>query len=221
MIDIRIAADFAERSISVHLGCIDCAVVVGEGDAALTEALDATIAAAAGAVEATPIAEWPAVAETRRAYKALGKDPSRYRPSAEALLRRIKQGKGLYRVNTVIDVNNLISVRTGFSIGTYTVERVTPPVTLRRGGDDETYQGIGKGPINLAGLPIVADAGGPFGSPTSDSERTAVGSETGRILMVLFGFGPVTGLEEAVDLACRELQAHAAATDVETAFISG
>ena len=219
MIHIRLASDFANRSIDVRLACLACAVAVGGGDGALEDALNAAIGHATREIAATPIAEWPAVAATRRAYKALGKDPSRYRPSAEALLRRIKQGKGLYRVNNVIDVNNLISIRTGFSIGTYTGKRLAPPVTLRPAGDGETYQGIGKGPVNLTGLPVLADANGPFGSPTSDSERTAVGDASDRIVMVIFGFAAATGLDAALRMAGRELETHAGARDIETAII--
>jgi DNA/RNA-binding domain of Phe-tRNA-synthetase-like protein len=219
MIDISIASDFPDRSIDVRLACLACAVDVGAGGGALEDALNAAIDDAAREISVTPIAEWPAIAATRRAYKALGKDPSRYRPSAEALLRRVKQGKGLYRVNNVIDVNNLISVRTGFSIGTYTENRIAPPVILRPAGDGETYEGIGKGPINLTGLPVLSDSGGPFGSPTSDSERTAVGAASRRIVMVLFGFASPANLDAALDLARRELETHAAARDIETAIL--
>jgi len=157
---IEISDDFTARGLTVRLGCVEAAVAVGPGGADLEAALDAAAEALPARLAGTPIAELPAVAATRRAYRALGKDPARYRPAAEALMRRVKQGKGLYRVNNVVDVNNLISLRTGFSIGTYDLERVRPPLLFRRAGEGETYAGIGRGPLNLEGLPVFADAAG-------------------------------------------------------------
>lgn len=188
---IEIAADFASVGIEVGLGWIVAEVGVAVGDPALEGALDEAVAAAAGRLEGGRAQDVPAVAATRRAYQVLGKDPARYRPAAEALLRRVAQGKGLFRINNVVEVNNLLSLETGFSIGTYDRARLTPPVVFRRGRMGETYEGIGRGPLNLEGLPVFADGLGPFGSPTSDSARSMVQRETTRILMVIIGFAPV------------------------------
>jgi len=103
----------------------------------------------------------------------------------------VAQGKGLFRVNNVVEVNNLLSLETGFSIGVYDLAKLAPPIVLRRGRAGEAYEGIGRGPLNLEGLPIFADARGPFGSPTSDSVRSMVTRVTERVLMVLTGFVPV------------------------------
>ena len=106
---------------------------------------------------------------SRKAYKALGKEPSRYRVSSEALIRRILQGKGLYRINNVVDTNNLISIETGYSVGSYDLENLHGNINFRIGNIGEKYQGIGKEMINIENLPVFADDFGAYGSPTSSS----------------------------------------------------
>ena len=196
---IEVAPDFVRAGIGVGLGWIVAEVGVAAVDPALERALDEAVAAAAVRLEGSRAQDVPAVVATRRAYQALGKDPARYRPAAEALLRRVAQGKGLFRINNVVEVNNLLSLETGFSIGTYDLVKLQPPLVFRPGRPRETYEGIGRGPLNLEDLPILADALGPFGSPTSDSARSMVSNETTRILMVLIGFAPV--VVEAAHLA--------------------
>ena len=141
----------------------------------------------------------PALAATRVAYKALGKDPSRYRPSAEALLRRVVKGKGLYRVNNVVDALNLISVNSGFSIGGYNLEKINGDVRLGRGEENEPYEAIGRGKLNIAGLPVLRDGLGAFGSPTSDSTRTMATPDMKYFLTVFFDFNKNEELENTVE----------------------
>ncbi|MCP5366486.1 MAG: hypothetical protein H6906_03110 [Hyphomicrobiales bacterium] len=197
-IDIAVATDFADRGVAVRLGIVTAAVAVAPAGPALAAALDEVVAGLPARLAGAPVSQVPAVAATRHAYRALGKDPARYRPAAEALMRRVAQGKGLYRVNNVVDVNNLLSLETGFSIGTYDLDRLAPPLRFRRAGAGETYAGIGRGPLNLEGLPVFADDRGPFGSPTSDSERTMVTAAARRVLMVVVGFGGAGGLAPAL-----------------------
>ncbi len=128
----------------------------------------------------------PAIAATRAAYKALGKDPNRYRPSAEALCRRILNGKGIYRLTTLIDVINLISIETGFSIGGFDADKIAgDTLTLSVGIENETFEAIGRGQLNIGGLPVYRDAEGPIGTPTSDVERTKLSIETTNLLMLV------------------------------------
>lgn len=214
---LTIDASVREAAPHLRLGCLRGRVTVGPADNDLEAALDAAAAEAATRLPADGIAAIPAIAATRAAYKALGKDPARYRASSEALYRRVAQGKGLYRVNTVVDVNNLISLRTGVPIGTYDLDRLDGPVVFRRAGAGETYHGIGRGPLNLEGLPVFADARGPFGSPTSDSERTMIGPETQEILMVLIAFDGV--VEVPLAEAVAALTEHAGGHDIGTVVI--
>ncbi len=141
------------------------------------------------------VLESPQILATRAAYKALGKDPARYRGSAEALLRRVIAGKGLPRINAVVDIINLVSVESRLSIGLYDLTHVQGDIVFRAGRTGETYKGIGKYDLNLEGLPVFSDALGPHGSPTSDSERTMVASETRHVLAVIISFGGKEGLD--------------------------
>src|SRR5580704_4721529 len=134
------------------------------------------------------------LAEPKAAYKALGKDPARYRGSAEALLRRVIAGKGLPRINNVVDVINLVSVESRLPVGLYDLAQVRGDILFRAGRAGETYKGIGKYDLNLEGLPVFCDAAGPHGSPTSDSERTMVTIETRRVIAILISFGGATSL---------------------------
>jgi DNA/RNA-binding domain of Phe-tRNA-synthetase-like protein len=155
----------------------------------------------------------------RAAYRAAGKDPARYRGSQEALLRRILKGVGLYRVNTIVDINNLVSIESRHSLGTYDVDRLVGEVTFRIGRPGETYKGIGKDELNLDCLPVYADAEGPFGSPSSDSQRAMITADTRRILMVVTAFSGRDGLHEAVDRAVALLRRYAGAEAIETAIV--
>jgi len=139
--------------------------------------------------EPRAVLEAPQILATRAAYKVLGKDPARYRGSAEALLRRVIAGKGLPRIDAVVDIINLVSVESRLPIGLYDLTHVQGDIVFRAGRAEETYKGIGKYDLNLEGLPVFCDAIGPHGSPTSDSERTMVTSETRNVLAVIISFG--------------------------------
>ena len=148
------------------------------------------------------VLESPQVETIRKAYKSLGKDPARYRGSAEALLRRIVAGKGFPQINAVVDVINLVSVESRLPIGLYDLAHVTGEITFRAGRAGETYEGIGKYDLNLEGLPIFCDAAGPHGSPTSDSERTMVTAATKQVLGILISFGGAEGHSSAGRREC-------------------
>ena len=130
----------------------------------------------------------PGIAATRAAYRTLGKDPSRYRPSNEALCRRIVQGKGLYRTNTIVDLCNLASMRFHYSIGGFDRSKIEGDVELGIGRAGEPYEGIGRGQLNIDCLPVYRDARGGIGTPTSDNERTKIGIDTGQLLFFVNGF---------------------------------
>ncbi len=165
------------------------------------------------------VLESPQVETVRKAYKALGKDPARYRGSAEALLRRIVAGKGFPQINAVVDVINLVSVESRLPIGLYDLGHVTGEIIFRAGRAGETYKGIGKYDLNLEGLPLFADDAGPHGSATSDSERTMVTTETKEILAVIISFGGAEGLERWAQRMSALLTQHAAAQDASMQII--
>lgn len=138
----------------------------------------------------------PGIAATRSVYKACGKDPSRYRPASEQLIRRMLQGKELYQIDTLVDLVNLASIAFGYSIGGFDADKfIGDTLTLGVGREGEPYEGIGRGIINIAGLPVYRDAVGGVGTPTSDHERTKMTLSTTHLMVLINGYD---GNEERV-----------------------
>lgn len=133
--------------------------------------------------------ELESIAATRRVYRACGKDPSRYRPASEALIRRMLQGKELYQCDTLVDLVNLASIAFGYSIGGFDADKfVGDTLTLGIGKEGEPYEGIGRGMLNIAGLPVYRDVKGGVGTPTSDNERTKMTLETRHLVVLINGY---------------------------------
>lgn len=156
------------------------------------------------------------ISAARIFYKVCGKDPNRYRPSADALQRRIVKGNGLYKVNNVVDVLNLVSVKSGISIGAYDMDKVLGEILLDTGREAEEYYGIGRGKLNIEYLPVLRDELGVFGSPTSDSERTMIHEKSSKIGFVFFDFDNDPALEKYLDDAVYLLENYAGATKIIT-----
>lgn len=135
------------------------------------------------------VKELPSIAATRAVYRKCGKDPSRYRPASEQLIRRMLQGKELYQIDTLVDLVNLASVVYGYSIGGFDASKfVGDTLTLGIGREGEPYEGIGRGPLNIAGLPVYRDAEGGVGTPTSDHERTKMTMDTHQLVVLINGY---------------------------------
>jgi DNA/RNA-binding domain of Phe-tRNA-synthetase-like protein len=132
------------------------------------------------------IARVPGVQAVRATYRAIGLDPTKYRPSSEALLHRVMKGQNLYRINTLVDALNLCSLRHMVPFGLYDMQTLRPPVSLRLGQEGEGYPGIRKEFVNVAGRFCLADALGPFGNPSADSDRSKITLQTTRALVVAF-----------------------------------
>jgi len=133
--------------------------------------------------------EMTSIAATRAIYKKCGKDPSRYRPASEALIRRMLQGKELYQIDTLVDLVNLGSIAYGYSIGGFDAAKIEgDTLTLGIGRKDEPYEGIGRGMLNIEGLPVYRDTIGGVGTPTSDNERTKITLSTTRLLVLINGY---------------------------------
>lgn len=129
------------------------------------------------------------IAATRAIYKKCGKDPSRYRPASEQLIRRMLQGKELYQIDTLVDLINLASISYGYSIGGFDADKfVGDTLVLGIGREGEPYEGIGRGPLNIAGLPVYRDAQGGVGTPTSDHERTKISLQTTHLVVLINGY---------------------------------
>ncbi len=142
-----------------------------------------------------PASAGPRNGPARTLYRAVGIDPTKHRPSSEALLRRVLSGKPLYRVNTVVDAANFWSLGAALPVGLYDADHLDGSILASLGGEGEGYEGIGKGWINLERRLMLRDEAGPFGNPSSDSWRARVRDETRRILFVIFAPASV-GTEE-------------------------
>src|SRR6267154_3961504 len=210
---IKIDAKLKAKCPRTALACLTARVQPGASPAALLQEMKTRESEIGKLPFPRGVLESPQVETVRKAYKALGKDPARYRGSAEALLRRIVAGKGFPQINAVVDVINLVSVESRLPIGLYDLGHVTGEIIFRAGRAGETYKGIGKYDLNLEGLPLFADDAGPHGSATSDSERTVVTAETKEILAVIISFGGAEGLERWAQRMSALLTQHAAAQD--------
>ena len=163
---------------------------------------------------------WPLTSGLQSQYKALGKDPSRYRVASEALCRRIVRGLGIYRLTTLIDIVNLVSIRSGYPISGLDGGRIEgDTLTMGVGTHADIYNGIGRGLLNIEGMPVYRDAAGPIATPTSDEERTKFTEQTTTAQININAFGPEMPLDEAVEWTASLLQRYARASDIETEVI--
>lgn len=160
----------------------------------------------------------PQVSAVNEMYKKMGKDPSRYRGSAESLIRRIISGKNLYQINNVVDINNIISLETLHPVGSYDLDQLHGSIRFTIGDSDDSYKGIGKDVINTKDLPVFKDDIGAYGSPTSDSTRAMIKNTTQRVMMVIISFDG-SGLREGIEKVKKYLIEFASATIINEKII--
>lgn len=221
MIQVKIDPRILDVSPEARIGLISATVV----NEPTCDALWAEIEAAAEEIrqryELLAINERPAIAGTRRLYRALGKDPSRYRVSSEALCRRIIRGLGIYRLTTLIDVVNLVSIKSGYAISGLDRDCIVgDTLTMSVGTADDFFEGIGRGELNIEGMPVYRDAAGPIATPTSDEERTKFTDKTCHVQININAFAPEMPIEEAVDWMASLLEKYAYATEIETGIFT-
>lgn len=216
MLHITISPEFKEKCPLFRGAAIFTTVENSKTSSYLWEEINAEIASIQARFDASTIKERSGILATRQAYRTLGKDPNRYRPACEQLARRIIQGKGLYQINTIVDLGNLISLHTGYAVGAIDADKVEGSViTLGIGHPDEPYEGIGRGPLNIDCLPIYRDEKGGFATPTSDSTRTMVQPTTSHLLVLINAYdGNEEALQQAICYTERLLTSYCKATDV-------
>ena len=207
MIAIAIAPEVTAKLPNLILGGFVAHVGVETSGYELSKLTQEQVVELQRSLTPESIRNMPTVKANKDAYRLLGKDPNRYRPASESLLRRIASGKGLYAINNVVDILNLISIKSGYSICGYDYETIQGNITLGVGSAGEPYEGLGRGELNIESLPVFRDALGAFGTPTSDSVRTQVGLQTKLFLMIIIGFDQEANinlmLDEAIDLLSR------------------
>ncbi len=221
MIQVSISEEVSSACPDLQVLVIACQVRNTEPDEQLWREIEAEEAAVRATVKLEQINKWLPIQATRQAYKRLGKDPNRYRPSAEALRRRILRELPLYKVDTLVDLINLVSIRSGYSIGGFDADKIEGgKLVLGVGREGELYHGIGRGELNIAGLPVYRDAIGGIGTPTSDEERTKIGLNTTSLLMILNGYSGLDGLIDAGKYAAGLLSKYVSATNIEMELVS-
>ena len=219
MIDIAICKELKEVCPKVTLGCIEATVNTENSTNDLLEEINNYCDTLKNEINIEELSSIPRIKDGRQAYKNLGKSPSKYRLSSEALIRRVLQGKGLYKINNVVDINNLISIKSKFPVGSYNIDNLSSPVLLTVGTEGAQYKGIGKDLINVSNLPILADSIGYFGSPTSDSERALITNDAKRILMCIYSFSGKDDLESILEYGAELLKKYACGTNIEIQII--
>ncbi|MBB3186352.1 B3/B4 domain-containing protein [Microbacter margulisiae] len=215
MIPVSISDHVRTACPQLVLGLISCSVTNSTFEPGLWEEIHAAEEYVKARYTLEQINKIPAIQATRTAYKAFGKDPNRYRPSAEALCRRIVRGIPLYQINTLVDIINLISIRTGYSIGGFDADKIEGTLTLTVGTADDHFEGIGRGVLNIDGLPVYKDSKGGIGTPTSDNERTKISTGTTHLFLILNGYSGKEGVEEAVKMSVTLLEKYSHAVQIE------
>lgn len=211
---VRLAPALLTRVPGLALGvALMEGLVIAREASDLTSALEACAERVKADTDLDGLGRLPEVAAMRAAFRAAGTDPGRYRPSAEALLRRVLQGKGVPRINAAVDANTLGSLTFRLPMGTYNAEQVQGEVSCRIGAAGEAWTAIGGKAVDGEGKILLADAAGPFGSPYADAARTAVTEQTRRLLLVIFAPPGLPGghcgrLKEALAFTAATMVSH-------------
>ncbi len=217
--NIKIDEEVKEKLPNLQLGVIEAKVVVKESDDKLWSMLDSMYTKLQETLTLEDVLKIDNIQAARRSYKKLGKDPSRYRVSSESLIRRIPKGMDLYKVNNIVDINNLLSIETGHSLGCVDLSKVVGDVVFTKGNKGDYYEGIGRGQINLENMPVFKDDEGYFASTTSDSVRTQMTEDSTHIMMMIICFEGDPQINEYIDKLCDLMKTYAEAIIIESKIV--
>lgn len=219
MLEVKISDEIKEVCPNVTLGCIQASVKVEDSSENLLKEIDEYCEKLTKKMSLEDVASLPRIKDSREVYKKLGKAPSKYRVSSEALMRRILQKKGVYKINNIVEINNLISLKSGFSVGSYNVENIQSQICLTVGEEGEKYKGIDKELINIENLPVLSDSISTFGSPTSDSERAMITNKVNEIIMCIYSFSGKEEVESYLNYAKELLEKYGDAKNISIRLI--
>lgn len=214
MLQVEISKELKSKCPNLVLGLLECNVQNSISNKMLWKEIEIEISNIRNMHTMESIKQIPSIAATRSAYKSTGKDPNRYRPSTESMYRRILKGNSLYRISTVVDLINLVALRTGYSLGVFDAEQICGSVVAGIGAYDEVFHGIGRGKLNIEGMPVIRDAKGGIGTPTSDEERTAFQLHSTKLFVNINSYLGEDGLKDAIDFAENLLCKYASAKNV-------
>lgn len=220
MIHVSISEEIAKACPDLHVAVVACDVKNTVYDEQLWKEITEMENTIRSSGKLEDINKFLPIQATRQAYKRLGKDPNRYRPSAEALRRRIFRDLPLYKIDTLVDIINLLSIQSGYSIGGFDAAKIDGNLVLGVGKEGEVYRGIGRGELNIAGLPVYRDNLGGIGTPTSDEERTKIDINTEKLLMIINSYSGKDGLQEAVAYGVSLLTRYVSITNLEMELIT-
>ena len=220
MIHVSISEEIAKACPDLHVAVVECDVVNTVSDEQLWKEITEMETHIRTTCKLEDINKFPPIQAIRQAYKRLGKDPNRYRPSADALRRRILRELPLYKIDTLVDIINLLSIQRGYSIGGFDAGKIDGDLVLGVGREGEIYHGICRGELNIAGLPVYRDNQGGVGTPTSDEERTKIDMNTGKLLMIINGYSGKDGLQEALTYGVSLLTRYVSTTNLEMELIT-
>ena len=221
MIQLDIDKQIVDICPEVKIGLVRAQVCNGETSYELWHEIEEAAQEIMQRYELLEVNQRPAIAATRRLYKALGKDPGRYRVASEQLCRRVIRGLGLYRLTTLIDVVNLVSMKSGYPISGLDADKIVGNrLTMGVGNSGEEYHGIGRGLLNIEGMPVYRDEIGGVATPTSDEERTKFSTDTTHVQICINAFAPEMPLDETVDWMVNLLRKYVDASDIETVIKS-
>lgn len=218
--EVKIDGSLLNVYPEIRLGLIRFQADVKESDTRFWDSMNTAVLPSVRAkIEGKEWSEIPGIRGSRAAYKAFGRNPGRYRVSSEALIRRVRRGDELYHINSVVDVNNLISVVSGLSVGSYDLGNIHGTITLRKAVNGEGYTGIGKDYLDMENMLVLADDDGIFGSSMSDSIRAMVTEQTKDILVVIYCFESDIDLDKLTDEGIRAFEEYASVSDAESWII--
>ena len=216
MYSMQLDPALLETYPEIRLGCLTFEAQVRPSDPEFWAYLDDTVLPVIRQnIEGKEWSQISGIRGSRAAYKAFGRNPGRYRVSSEALLRRVRRGDELYHINSVVDVNNLVSVESGLSVGSYDLAAIDGPILLRKANAGEGYNSIGKDFLDLENLLVLSDQQGIFGSSMSDSTRAMVTGATNRVLVVIYCFENAIDLDALLDRAKEAFTTSAGAQNIE------
>lgn len=213
--NISIDSKIKEQTPGFYVGVIEANVQMKE-DKEVTNLISFYEDTICKTIDIKDVVNLDVIIDGRNAYKTYGKDPSRYRLAVESLYRRLSKGNKLYRINTIVDLGNILSLHTKKSVAVLDYHKIQGDVQIRLGTERDEYEGIGRGTLNIANIPLYEDAIGPFGSTTSDTLRTAITNDTTKILLFIISFSGSEALHKDLEYAMEIYMKHADATILDS-----
>ena len=213
--NIKIDDSIKKLTKDFNIGVLECDVIIYDENRVdkIIEDIEKEIN---DNIDIADVVNLKTIIDGRNAYKKYNKDPSRYRLAVESLYRRLSKGNKLYRINNVVDLGNVLSIKTRRSIAVLDYDKIEGNVLIRLGTTNDTFYGIGRGKLNIENIPLYADNIGPFGSTTSDTERTMITPNTKKILLFIISFNGINNLDTELEYAVDLYKNFAKATNFTT-----